>query len=135
MNKKLKMTIAFGTVVLVLGLLFAQGFKASGGMGVYLTIEEALSNHKTDSNKFIQMEGKVVKGSAKYDRTKPLLVFDIADKKNNRINITYNDIKPDNFDSGYPVIVEGRFSGENKFVAEKLKVKCPSKYEEEAKKQ
>ena len=128
------MTIALGTVILVLGLLFFQGFKASGGMGVYLTPEEALSNYKTDSNKFIQMEGKVVKGSAKYDATKPLLVFDIADEKNNRINITYNDIKPDNFDSGYPVIVEGRFSDGNKFVAEKLKVKCPSKYEEEEKK-
>jgi len=135
MSKNFKMAIALGTVLLALGLLFAQGFKATGGMGVYLTIEEALSNYKTDSNKFIQMEGKVVPSSVKYDGAKPLLVFDIADEKNNRVNISYNDIKPDNFDSGYPVIVEGRFSGENKFVAEKLKVKCPSKYEEEAKKQ
>lgn len=135
MNKNLKLTIALGTVLFVLALLFIQGFKASGGMGVYLTIEEALSNYKTDSNKFIQMEGKVVKSSVKYDATKPSLEFDITDDKNNRINVTYNDIKPDNFDSGYPVIVEGRFSGEKKFNAEKLKVKCPSKYEEEAKKQ
>jgi len=132
MNKKLKMIIAVGTVILALGLLFAQGFKASGGMGVYLTIEEALADHRQGSAKFIQMEGQVVSSSVRYENTGPTLVFDITDDKKNTINVTYNDIKPDNFDSGYPVIVEGRFTGDRKFVAEKLKVKCPSKYEEEA---
>lgn len=134
MNKKVKMAVAIGTVLLVIGLLFAQGFKASGGMGVYLTIEEALANYQTDNNKFIQMEGKVVKSSVRYDSKNLVLVFDITDDKNNAVNVTYRDIKPDNFDSGYPVIVEGRFTGDGKFEAEKLKVKCPSKYEEEAKK-
>lgn len=135
MNKNVKMAIAIGTVIFVLGLLFFQGFKATGGTGVYLTIEEALTKYKADSNKFIQMEGKVVSSSVQYDRTKPSLVFEISDDKKNIIKVTYNDIKPDNFDSGYPVIVEGRFTKNKNFVAEKLKVKCPSKYEEEAKKQ
>jgi len=134
MNKKLKLLIGVGTVIIVFGLLFAQGFKATGGVGVYLTIEEALSTYQTDKDKFIQMEGKVVSSSVKYNQAGPLLVFDITDDKKNTINVTYSDIKPDNFDSGYPVIVEGRFNNDGKFTAEKLKVKCPSKYEEEAKK-
>lgn len=133
MNKKLKMGICLGTVLLVIGLLFAQGFNASGGMGMYLTIEEALAGYRGDGEKFIQMEGKVVGSSVRYDSAKPSLVFQLTDGKNNTINITYNDVKPDNFDSGYPVIVEGRFTRDKKFVAEKLMVKCPSKYEEEAK--
>jgi cytochrome c-type biogenesis protein CcmE len=134
MSKNTKMIIAVGAVLLVIGLLFAQGFKASGAMGVYLTIEEALAERQTKADRFIQMEGKVVATSIRYDNTKPTLVFDLTDDKKNIINVTFNDIKPDNFDSGYPVIVEGRFTGESKFVADKLKVKCPSKYEEEAKK-
>jgi len=127
------MMIGVGLVVLVMGLLFAQGFKADGGVGVYLTPEEALSKVKQDPDKFIQMEGNVVATSVQYDSSKPLLVFDLTDGKNNTIKITFNDVKPDNFDSGYPVIVEGKFTGEKEFLAEKLKVKCPSKYEEEAK--
>lgn len=134
MNKKLKLAIGLGTVLIVLGLLFAQGFRATGGVGVYLTIEEAKLTYQTDSNKFIQMEGKVISSSVKYQASGPLLVFDITDDKNNSINVTYKDIKPDNFDSGYPVIVEGRFTSDKKFIADKLKVKCPSKYEEETKK-
>lgn len=130
----MKMMIGIGTILLVFGFLFAQGFKASGGVGVYLTIEEALNAYQTDSDKFIQMEGNVVASTVKYDTKGPLLKFDISDDKNNKINVTYTDVKPDNFDSGYPVIVEGRFTGNKEFIAEKLKVKCPSKYEEEAKK-
>jgi cytochrome c-type biogenesis protein CcmE len=132
MNKKLKMYIAVGVVLLALGLLFAQGFKASGGMGVYLTIEEAMTGYNQDEDKFIQMEANIDKKSVRYDSKKPLLEFKLYDEKNNTIDVIFNDIMPDNFEAGYPVIVEGRFSGQGQFVAKKLLVKCPSKYEEKA---
>lgn len=135
MNKKLKMSIAIGVVVLAMGLLFAQGFKASGGVGLYLTLEEALKVSTQNSDNFIQIENKVDNSTIKYDATKPELTFEMADDKNNRIKVTYLDVKPDNFDSGYPVIVEGRFTGKDTFKADKVLVKCPSKYEEEAQKQ
>ncbi|MDA8235253.1 MAG: cytochrome c maturation protein CcmE [Clostridia bacterium] len=130
MNKKVRMLVGVALVVLVMGVLFAQGFKADGGVGVYLTLEEALAKVEQDSDKFVQMEGNVINANTKYDSSKPLLVFDLTDGKN-IIKVTFNDVKPDNFDSGYPVIVEGKFTGEKEFLAEKLKVKCPSKYEEE----
>lgn len=132
MNKSVNMSIAITVVLVAMGLLFAQGFKASGGLGLYLTLEEAIEVATEESDKFIQIEANVVNSTVKYDAKKPELIFDLADEKDNRINVTYLDIKPDNFDSGYPVIVEGRFTGGNKFVADKLKVKCPSKYEEAA---
>ena len=87
MNKKLKMGIALGTVILVIGLLFAQGFKASGGMGMYLTIEEALANYQSNSDKFIQMEGKVVGSSVRYDRIKPSLIFELTGLDHQAIEI------------------------------------------------
>lgn len=132
MNKKIKLYIAVGAVIVVLGLLFAQGFKATGGMGVYLTIEEVISGYNQDEDKFIQMEANVDKKSVRYDSKKPLLEFELYDEKNNTINVIFNDVMPDNFEAGYPVIVEGRFTGDGQFVAQKLLVKCPSKYEEQA---
>ncbi|MFZ5944074.1 MAG: cytochrome c maturation protein CcmE [Bacillota bacterium] len=131
MNKKLKMIIAFGAVIIVLVLLFIQGFQAPGGLGMYLTIEEALAqNQQNGNNKFLQIEGEVVNSSVKYDPKQPLLQFQITDGKNN-IGVSYSDVMPDNFTSGYPVIVEGRFLENTQFTAERLMVKCPSKYEEE----
>lgn len=135
MNKKIKIGIGFGTIILVMGLLFTQGLNASGGVGVYLTLEEALASEKNDNDRFIQMEADVIASSVKYDSSKPSLIFDLTDDKGNVINVKYYDIKPDNFDSGYPVIVEGRFAEGKEFVADKVLVKCPSKYEEEAAKQ
>ncbi len=132
MNKRIKMYIAVGAVLVVLGMLFAQGFKATGGVGVYLTMEEALTAHNQNGDRFIQMEANVDSESVRYDSKKPLLEFKLVDEKNNSVNVTYHDVMPDNFESGYPVIVEGRFTGEKEFLAEKLLVKCPSKYEEQA---
>ncbi|KTE92452.1 hypothetical protein AT727_19045 [Desulfitobacterium hafniense] len=132
MNKKIKMLIAVSTVLIAVAFLFIQGFRASGGVGEYLTIEEALSATDDKRDRFIQLEAVVVSSSVKYDSTLPLLTFDLTDDKN-VISVEYADAKPDNFDSGYPVIVEGRFDENNKFKADKVLVKCPSKYEEETK--
>ncbi len=131
MNKKAKMPIVVGLVILTMALLFYQGFRASGSMGVYLTIEEALATYQADQDKFIQMEGTVDPKSVKYDPSKPMLAFNLKDDKKNVIKVEFSDIKPDNFDSGYPIIVEGKFTRPGEFKADKLKVKCPSKYEEE----
>lgn len=132
MNKKTKMIIAVSTVLLAVAFLFLQGFRASGGVGEYLTIEEAMSASQGKADKFIQMEANVVSSSVKYDSTKPLLEFDLTDDKN-VISVQFADVKPDNFDSGYPVIIEGRFGEDKLFKADKVLVKCPSKYEEESK--
>lgn len=125
------MLIAVSTVILAVAFLFFQGFRATGGVGEYLTIEEALSTVQGNGNKFIQMEAKVESSSVQYDSSKPLLTFTLRDGKN-VINVQYADVKPDNFDSGYPVIVEGKFSEDKTFKADKVLVKCPSKYEEES---
>ncbi|MCL4439837.1 MAG: cytochrome c maturation protein CcmE, partial [Firmicutes bacterium] len=121
MTKKTKMALCIGVVIVAIGLLFFQGFQANGGMGVYLTIEEALTTYQTDQDKFIQMEGKVDPKSVSYDSGRPLLVFNILDDKKNMVKVEYKDIKPDNFDAGYPVIVEGKFVRPGEFQADKLK--------------
>jgi len=130
MNKKVKLAIAFIVILGALGLLIGSGLK--NNTGSYLTIKEALAVQSSSAGKFIQMEGNLVEGSTTWDANKIELRFALTDGEN-KINIIYNGVKPDNFDSGYPIIVEGKFNGNSEFVAENLKVKCPSKYEAETK--
>lgn len=128
MNKKVKLIIATVVIIGAVGLLIAGGIKNTAGS--YLTIQEALAVQSSFTDKFIQMEGKLAANSTIWNADKVELRFALTDGKN-KINIVYNDVKPDNFDSGYPIIVEGRFNSNSEFIAEAVKVKCPSKYEEE----
>jgi len=128
MNKNFKLTIATVVIIGAVGLLIASGL--SNNTGSYLTIQEALAVQNSSAGKFIQMEGTLEPNSTTWNADKIELRFGLTDG-NNKINIIYNDVKPDNFDSGYPIIVEGRFNGSSEFIAEAVKVKCPSKYEEE----
>ncbi|MHB9093579.1 MAG: cytochrome c maturation protein CcmE [Eubacteriales bacterium] len=132
MNKKGKLAVAVVVIIGAIDLLIASGL--NNNTGSYLSIQEALAEQNSSAGKYIQMEGKLAKGSTTWDANSVTLGFGLTDGKN-KINITYNGVKPDNFDSGYPIIVEGRFNGTSGFVAENIKVKCPSKYEAEAKKQ
>lgn len=126
MNKKFRLILALVLIVGALGLLITSGLKDNTGS--YLTIKEALAVQSSSAGKYIQMEGKLVKGSTKWDSANVILKFALTDGKNN-ISISYNGVKPDNFDSGYPIIVEGRFNNNSEFEAENVEVKCPSKYE------
>lgn len=128
--KNKKLVIATVVVIGVLALLIFSGMQ--GNTGRNLTIQEAIADSQINTGEYIQMEARVVAASVKWDSTKPELVFEITDGKKN-INVTFYDVKPDNFESGYPVIVEGKFTAPGQFQADKVLVKCPSKYEEETK--
>ena len=128
MNKKLKLIITLAVIIGAMALLIGSGLK--NNTGSYLTIEEALAVSSSSTDKYIQMEGTLVEGSTTWDADKIELRFSLTDGTN-QIKIIYNGVKPDNFDSGYPIIVEGKFNSTSEFTADNLKVKCPSKYEAE----
>ncbi len=129
MNKKVKLIIGTLVIIGAIGLLITSGL--SNNTGSYLTIKEALAVQNKSTAKFIQMEGNLAPDSTTWNADKIELRFGLTDGKN-IIKVIFNDVKPDNFDSGYPIIVEGKFNNNNEFVADAVKVKCPSKYEEEA---
>jgi len=131
MTKKVRVLIAIGVIAVVMGLLITAGFNSS--TGTYLTIEEALAAQAegaTQEGRFIQMEGDLADGTFDWDSNNIILKFGLTDG-NNIIHITYDGIKPDNIEAGYPIIVEGKFTSEKEFIADSILVKCPSRYEEE----
>ena len=127
MNNRTRLILAVLIIMGAVGFLIFFGMQQ--GVGQILTIEEALQKKYDINISFIQMEGQINYDTVIYEPNKPLITFDITDEKNN-ITVILKDVKPDNFDSGYPIIVEGRFLENDRFLADKLLVKCPSKYEE-----
>ena len=102
----------------------------------YTTVEQALGG-KLEVGKFYRIEGKIDVASAKFDGNKnPVeLKFAIFDeqKPDQKLPIIYNDVKPDNFADATSAVVEGKFLPDGTFKADKLMLKCPTKYEEAGK--
>ena len=60
-----------------------------------------------------------------------MFVFSISDEETGEtMLVRYKGVKPDNFDEAYHVVAIGKYTGDA-FAADKLLIKCPSKYEAE----
>ena len=90
----------------------------------YVAFREARSMDRT-----LQVAGALVKGSSSYDDG--ALFFTIQEPKTGEtLRVAYRGIKPGNFEDAVSVVAIGRYSPQRRLVeAEKLLVKCPSKYQ------
>lgn len=83
--------------------------------------------------KYVQIIGKRAKDSEVIHSASGF-TFTLADEKENRLTAFHNGVKPQNFEHTEQVVVLGKYSAEKKiFEADKVLVKCPSKYEKEKK--
>jgi cytochrome c-type biogenesis protein CcmE len=95
----------------------------------YVSFEEARHSEKT-----VQVTGAVDFDTVEYDAEIQKLTFTIIEtdvekgRKPDRLDIIYSGVIPGNFDQATSVMVRGKRSA-NGFFAEKLFVKCPSKYQ------
>ncbi len=86
------------------------------------------------SGKIVQVSGKVDFDQVHYDADQKQLEFVMIEPDSlhtgieNRMKVVYHGIIPGNFDQAKSVMVRGRVT-DGEFVAEKLYVKCPSKYQ------
>lgn len=71
----------------------------------------------------------VRRGEAVYDKENDLFTFFMQDSLQRVEQVLYYDPKPMNFESAERVVVVGAFKQET-FIADKIIMKCPSKYEE-----
>ena len=90
----------------------------------YLSFEEARS-----SKGVVQVMGGLDKESDRYDTAKEELSFDLIDPATGgRMPVTYRGIRPANFKDAISIVAIGRYN-DGRIEAEKLLVKCPSKYQ------
>ena len=76
----------------------------------------------------VQVMGGLDKSSDRYDTTTQRLSFDLVDDRGARMPVTYGGIRPANFKDAISIVAIGRYR-DGRIEAEKLLVKCPSKYQ------
>ncbi len=89
----------------------------------YVSFEEARTSHGA-----VQVMGSLDKQTGRYDTTRQELLFDLLDTKGGRISVVYRGVKPGNFQDAISVVAIGPYR-QGRIEAEKLLVKCPSKYQ------
>ncbi len=81
--------------------------------------------------KYVQIIGKRAKDSEVIHNASGF-TFTLTDENGSRITAFHNGVKPQNFEHTEQVVVLGKYSSEKSlFEADKVLVKCPSKYEKE----
>lgn len=92
----------------------------------YVTYAEA----KTIQGDSLHLAGDLVKGSIKGDLSQTKVRFMLKDTDGEAVNVVYEGAPPSNLSEATRVVAIGKLSGQE-FIAHKLLVKCPSKYEGE----
>jgi cytochrome c-type biogenesis protein CcmE len=89
----------------------------------YLSFDEAKK-----SRGVVQVMGGLDKESDRYDAGKEELSFELVDPEGRRMPVVYRCIRPGNFKDAISIVAIGRYR-DGRIDAEKLLVKCPSKYQ------
>jgi cytochrome c-type biogenesis protein CcmE len=115
----------------LLGFLVLGLSTFSKSMTPYVSFSEAKTSKRT-----VQVMGALEKGTSRYDIATKTLHFNLVDPQTKEVfPVTYTDVKPANFEDAVSIVAIGKY-GDGGFRAEKLLVKCPSKYQgEEVEKQ
>lgn len=83
-----------------------------------------------DASRVVQVAGGLEKNSWSYEEDGGLRFTLLDEELGDSIRVRYDGIKPANFEDAVSIVAIGRFdAGTSEFAADKLLVKCPSKYQ------
>ena len=120
----MKAKYIIGLTVIVAAIILASvSFKDN--LKQYVSIPEA---KKTFVD--VQVKGSLDLDKIRYDLDSQLLMFTLTDENGEELPVVYSGLKPGNFEQAKEVFAIGKYDGK-KFTADKLLIKCPSKYTEE----
>ncbi len=114
-----------GTVLILAFAGFAlASFQQS--LTPYVPFEQARA-----TDRVVQVAGGLVQGSSSYDTGTSSLHFTLVDEETGEtMPVRYEGLKPANFEDAVSIVAIGSYSPQaGDFEADKLLVKCPSKYQ------
>ena len=112
-------------LILILGFIGYAGYFFVDSVTPYVSVADARAAQRN-----VQVKG-VPDGTVAPHMEDGHFVFSIADEDTGEtMLVRYKGAKPDTFDDAYHVVAIGKYTGDA-FAADKLLIKCPSKYEEE----
>jgi cytochrome c-type biogenesis protein CcmE len=111
--------------IIGLGLLVVAVFSLSENiLSPYVPFSEAMSS----PGKYVQVIGRLDTGASVVHREGEY-GFTVIDKDGAKMSVTHRGTKPQNFEQADQMVMLGRYkAGDNMFEADKVLVKCPSKY-------
>ena len=114
-----------GAVLLAVFAWFSLS-AAKDSLTQYVDYEEARA-----ATRMVQVAGALEKGSSAYLAQEEALLFTLRDTEStDTMRVRYHGVKPANFEDAISIVAIGHYeSGRDEFVANKLLVKCPSKYQ------
>jgi|DewCreStandDraft_4_1066084.scaffolds.fasta_scaffold01560_4 cytochrome c-type biogenesis protein CcmE len=115
--------IVGGILVLAFAALGVSQFKSL--LTPYVGFQEAMASETQ-----VQVKGKIVRESVRFDREANRLIFDITDEEGRRMTVEYGRAAPGNFAQASHVVAVGQAKN-GVFEARDLLIKCPSKYQGE----
>ncbi|MFQ6617920.1 MAG: cytochrome c maturation protein CcmE, partial [Fidelibacterota bacterium] len=118
--------ISFIIIVIAISYFVFSGFQK--GAILYVTIEELKSQGEKMVGERVRLGGSVLAGSITRNEKEMIVKFAIFQEQFT-VPVVYQGVTPDLFKDGAEVIVEGEYTGDGWFRADKLMAKCPSKYE------
>jgi cytochrome c-type biogenesis protein CcmE len=123
-SKKLKFGIGIGIILAVVAWEAISGFQQS--KTYYVTVNELTGWHAARGR--VRVGGIVAPGSI--ERRGGQVTFRLAQDANS-VPVVYvgSDTLPDTFVGGAQAIVEGEYTAQGEFRAEKIQAKCASKYQ------
>ena len=114
-----------GAIIIVLaGVWVFSSFNDS--LTAYVSFDEA---KKYDRR--VQVVGTIIRDDVSYDSDSLQLVFNIKDEKGEMLPVVYTGTMPGNFDQATKIVCKGKYT-DGRFHADKLLLKCPSKYQGES---
>lgn len=123
MNKK-AYYLAGALLLLVFGGYSFSAFRDS--LTPYVPYEKARSTATT-----VQVAGGLEKGTSYYDEASGFLHFTLTETEgSDTMKVRYQGVKPANFEDAISIVAIGSYDpAGDEFAADKLLVKCPSKYQ------
>lgn len=130
-RKQLKFVVGSLVIVLTLSFLAYSGFQES--KAYYQTVSELYATKDTAYDKRLKVAGDVVPGSIVREGKAVKFVIQEEKDPSQTLRVTYigTDPIPDTFRDYAQAVVEGSYSRDGVFTANKMQAKCASKYEKE----
>lgn len=124
--------LAIGAVIVVAAIGYLMFSGSSGNTAFFLTVPELQAQTQEMRGMALRVAGKVTEDPIHWNVQQLSLAFTMGEG-NARIPVRYKGVKPDMFQAGAEVIVEGQLGPDGVLQADTLMTSCPSKYEEEKK--
>ncbi len=153
MGGKTKLVIAGSLIVAAVVYLIVSNTGSTAHY--FLTIEELQAMGDKAIGRSLTVSGAVIGDSIVYDPSVPRVTFTIVqvpgdpeeveragglaavlhaavnDPNAPRLEVVYNDVKPDLLKGEAQAIVRGQLGEDGRFYADEVLLKCPTRYEEE----